>query len=341
MSLNSHSSPLARNYPILLKELVAALVAGFLIAFAVVGLWLIASPSLSLVFILAFISLGVLLLSYFSVRLILVPHRSRVQRGLATFGLARWEDIGFRATDGIVIGAWYVPPRPEADGATLIYLHGLGGNRGELASQVAMLARHGYGALVLDMRNHGRSGRAMTTLGHLEVEDVRGAVAYLESRAEVNPERIGIFGHSMGAATAVCAAARIPQIRAVVAQNTFTSLTENIEAGVITQLGLPPFPFVPLIAWLGELTSGLRIKMVRPIDEVAKISPRAILFIHGREDRYVSSDNSRRLYAAAYEPKALHLINQGDHNALALAESNGYENKVTVFLERYLLGYRP
>lgn len=326
------------NYPIILRELVAALVAGLLVAFAIATLWLVAAPSASLVLVLALILLAVLLLSYLCLHLILYPPRSRAQKGLRAYGLTYWEDIGFEAGDGVELGAWYVPPAPETQGAAVIFLHGLGGNRGDLASQVAMVVRHGYGALAIDMRNHGRSAAAMTTLGYREVEDVYGAVAYLLSRPGINSGRIALFGNSMGAATAICATARIPQVRAVIAQSAFTSLEENIETGVVAQLGLPPFPFVPLITWLGERSTGLRISRVRPIDDVARISPRPILFIHGRQDGYVSADNSRRLYAQAYEPKALYLIDHADHKSPMLAEPETYEKRVMQFLGRSLLG---
>src|SRR5574341_302964 len=94
-------TPLLRNYPIILKELVAALVAGLILAFTVVALWLVASPSVSLVYVLVAILLSVSLLSYFALRLILYPPRTQARHGLATFGVSHWEDIGFRAGDGV------------------------------------------------------------------------------------------------------------------------------------------------------------------------------------------------------------------------------------------------
>lgn len=330
-----------RYFPLFLKRLVAALVALFVIAFVVVGLTLIIFPSPILAAGLILIAVSFILSTYFALRLILYPPRSRVQHGPADYGFSHWEDVGFRAADGVAIGAWYIAPGSQTEGAALVFLHGLGGNRGELLRVAAMVAAHGYGALVLDLRNHGRSENALTTLGYREVEDVWGAVAYLLSRQDVNSERIGVFGYSMGAAAALSAAAQFSQIRAVVAQSAFTSLDENLRAGVTAQLGLPPFPFVSLITWMGERTANVRVKQVRPIDDVAKISPRAVLFIHGMRDGYVSAENSQRLYDAAREPKELYLISRADHKVLIDVDPREYENRVITFLERYLLGKPP
>jgi dipeptidyl aminopeptidase/acylaminoacyl peptidase len=329
------------NYWVLLRELLAAALAALVLAFFIVALWLVAYPSRDVVLAMFAILGGTLLLSYLAVRFMLYPPRSQPQSTPADFGIARWEDAQFRAGDGIALGAWFVPPSAAADGATIIFLHGQSANRSELLREAAMLTAHGYGALLLDVRNHGRSGSAVTTFGYREVEDVRGAITWLLTRPEVNGERLGVFGHSMGGVIALRAAARMPRLRAVVAQNTFTSLEENIETGVIVQLGLPPFPFAPLVVWLGERITGLRVKQVRPIDDVAQISPRAVLLIHGRQDSNVSPDNSRRLYAAAYEPKSLYIVEQAGHADLMQANPAEYEKRVVTFFERNLRGQRP
>lgn len=340
MALIPDSQPFKKNYTIILKELVAASIAGLVLSFAIIALWLLISPSLLLVLLLLAIMGGGILVSYWGLRLVLNPPRSSVRHSPAAFGISKWEDVRFRTSDGIEIGAWLIPPALESDGATVIFVHGMSANRGELVPEAAMLVKHGYGALLIDLRNHGRSSKALTTFGYREVEDVRGAVNFLLAHPKVNPERIGVFGYSLGGATALCATARIPQIRAVLAQSTFTSLEENIEAGMVAQLGLPPFPFAPLLIWLGEHTSGLRVNQVRPIDDVAKISPRAVMFIHGKRDSNIAADNSRRLYTAAFEPKLLYLVDNIDHKMSMSTNSQEYEHKVISFFDRYLCNKR-
>ena len=163
------------------------------------------------------------------------PRRIPPGRTPGDLGMTDWEEVRFPTPDGLELAAWFVPPAPEGDGATLIFLHGARNNRAEMLAQAAMLHRHQYGALLPDMRAHGESEGTLSTLGYAEVEDLRGAVAYLQTRPEVNRERIGVVGHSMGGAVAIRGAARIPAIRAVVAQSAYTSVEDNVASGILLE----------------------------------------------------------------------------------------------------------
>ena len=290
----------------------------------------------ALALVLLVISAGVLAAAYSGAMVLVHPGRTQPTRTPADWGVERWEEVRFATPDGLQLGGWFIPPDPQGDGATLIFVHGLSGNRGQLLDEAAMLAAHGYGALLFDMRNQGRSQGTITTLGYTEVEDVRGAIDYLLTRPEVNPERIGLVGNSMGGATVIRAAARIPQARVVVAQSAFASLTDDVAEGVRTLAGLPSFPLAPLIVWLGERETGVNLRQVRPIDDVSRIAPRAILFIHGEQDATVHVSNSLRLYQAAGEPKALYLIPDAGHGELLEADPVEFERRVVGFLDAYL-----
>jgi len=264
------------------------------------------------------------------------PGRSLPMHTPAERGVARWEDVRFSSADGLQLGGWFIPPDPNGDRAILIYIHGLGSNRSELLDEAVMLASHGYGALLFDLRNHGQSQGRVTTLGYAEVEDVRGALTYLLARPEVNPECIGLVGASMGGAVAIRAAARLPAVRVVIAQSTFTGLEDNLAEGMHTLTGLPSFPFAPLVVWFGEREAGVSVRQVRPIDDVPRIAPRAILFIHGEQDPIMNVGNSLRLYQAAREPKELYLIPNAGHGGLLDVDPKGFEQRVVSFLDAHL-----
>jgi fermentation-respiration switch protein FrsA (DUF1100 family) len=263
------------------------------------------------------------------------PGRSQPAHTPADRDVDHWEEVRFDAPDDLELAGWFIPPDPQKDGATLIFVHGLGGNREEFLDEAAMLAGHGYGALLFDLRNHGQSEGTITTLGYAEVEDVRGAVAYLLMRPEVNPERIGLVGSSMGGAVAIRATARIPEIRAVVVQSAFSSLEGNVSQGVRALTGLP-LPLAPLVIWFGEREAGIQLRQVRPIDDVGRIAPRAIMFIHGEQDPVVGVSNSLRLYGAAREPKALLLIPNAGHGGLMDADPQEYQRRVVEFLDGHM-----
>lgn len=264
------------------------------------------------------------------------PVRTQPSRTPSDLGIITWDEVSFPSADGLLLGGWFIPPDPNNNGATLIFVHGLGSNRSESLDQAAMLAHHGYGALLFDLRNHGQSQGDVTTLGYAEVEDVRGAVAYLLTRPEVNPELLGLIGMSMGGGIVIRAAARIPEVRAVIAQSAFTSLEDNMAHGVSAVTGLPSFPFAPLVVWFGELETGEKIQQVRPIDDVGDISPRPILFIHGELDEVIPASNSLQLYQAAREPKQLYLIPNAGHGGFLETDPVMFELTVVRFFDTYL-----
>ncbi|MBM3129894.1 MAG: alpha/beta fold hydrolase [Chloroflexi bacterium] len=267
---------------------------------------------------------------------ILYPLRTHPAVTPTDVGLARWEEAFFFAADSVKLRAWFIPPDPNSHRAAIVFVHGLGGNRGELLLEAAMLRSHGYGALLLDLRNHGYSHGKLNTLGFLETQDVCAAVDYLRARPEIDPTRIGLFGHSMGGVAVLRAAARLPICRAVIAQSAYSSIEDNLAHGTIAQVGLPPFPFAAPIVWLGERITGLRIHQVRPIDDVAHIAPRPILFIHGIEDQTVDVTNGLRLYRASREPKELYLVDRAGHKSVMLANPGEYEKRVVAFWDRHL-----
>lgn len=274
-------------------------------------------------------------LGYTRAMMLVHPARYVADRAPSDVGFTDWEQVTFHAPDGVRLHGWFIPPQPH-NRALIIFVHGLVTNRAHLLDEAALLARHGYGALLFDLRNHGTSEGAITTLGYLEVEDVRGAVAYALTRTEVDARRIVLLGHSMGAGTVLRAGARIEQVRAVIAMSAYTSLEENIVEGVEGLTGLPAFPFAPLVIWFGEREARLNIRAVRPIDDIPHISPRAVMLIHGEMDALIPVRNAHRLYHAAREPKELYIIPQAGHVGLMQAEPREYERRVTEFLRRAL-----
>ncbi len=143
-----------------------------------------------------------------------VPRPEVGSRTPADVGLS-YRDADFDASDGVRLSGWYVPSRT---GAAVVLLHGAGETRSDVLDHAAVLARHGFGTLLFDARGHGRSaGRAMD-FGWFGDQDIAGAVAFLQQQPDVDPERIGAVGLSMGGEEAIGAAASIDTIRAVVAE---------------------------------------------------------------------------------------------------------------------------
>ena len=124
-------------------------------------------------------------------------------------------DASFRTRDGVLLSGWYIP---ATNRAAVVLLHGASSTRSAVLDQAVVLSRAGFGVLLYDARGHGRSaGRAME-FGWYGDLDVSAAVGYLERRPDVDPERIGAVGMSMGGEQAIGAMAADNRLKVVVGE---------------------------------------------------------------------------------------------------------------------------
>ncbi|HVW34862.1 MAG TPA: alpha/beta fold hydrolase [Acidimicrobiia bacterium] len=132
----------------------------------------------------------------------------------ASRGLA-FETVALRTADGVTLAGWYVP---SGNGAAVVVLHGAGSTRSDVLGPAAVLARNGFGVLMIDARGHGRSGGRAMDFGWYGDRDIAAATAYLAGRPDVDRRRLGLVGLSMGGEEAIGATATDPLVRAVVAE---------------------------------------------------------------------------------------------------------------------------
>jgi fermentation-respiration switch protein FrsA (DUF1100 family) len=278
---------------------------------------------------------GVLWITHARAYAIVHPARQPITASPESIGIMNYQLATFDSLDGLTLKGWYMPSQ---NGAVIIFIHGHGGSRTGLADEALAMIQQGYGALVFDLRNNGESQGNVTTFGLLETLDVRGAVDFVKAQPGVDADRIGVLGQSMGGATAIMSAARIPEIRAVVAESAYTSMEDNITNGVQRLAGLPAFPFAPLVIFWGQREAGINISEVRPVDEIASLSPRPVLIVHGERDDLIPVENAHHLYQAAQEPKELYLIPNAGHTNFVHAGGEAYVQKIVEFFDRNLLG---
>jgi len=126
-----------------------------------------------------------------------------------------YQNVELRTSDGVRLAAWYIPSR---NGAAVVLLPGAGATRTSVLGQATVLARHGYGALLLDTRGHGLSGGHAMDFGWWGDRDIAPAVSFLAGQPGVTSGKIALLGESMGGEQALVAAASEPRVRAVVAE---------------------------------------------------------------------------------------------------------------------------
>ena len=126
-------------------------------------------------------------------------------------GGAEYEDVKFESSDGLELEGWYIPSK---NGAAVIAFPGRSGPR----QAARFLARHGYGVLLFDRRGEGDSEGDPNSLGWGGTKDLEGAVAFLRTRPDVDPERIGGIGRSVGGELLLQFAEETDDLKAVVSE---------------------------------------------------------------------------------------------------------------------------
>jgi predicted alpha/beta hydrolase len=124
---------------------------------------------------------------------------------------AAYENVTFTTSDGLELEGWYIPSK---NGAAVISFPGRKGPQ----RQARMLGRHGYGVLLFDRRGEGHSDGDPNIFGWGGDRDIKAAIDYLQSRPDVDPDRIGGIGLSVGGEMMIEAAAETDELKAVVSE---------------------------------------------------------------------------------------------------------------------------
>jgi uncharacterized protein len=134
-----------------------------------------------------------------------------------------YEDVEFTTSDGLELEGWYVPSK---NGAAVIAFPGRKGPQ----AKTRMLARHGYGVLLFDRRGEGNSDGEPNSWGWGGEADIKAAIAYLQRRPDVDPDRIGGIGLSVGGEMMIEAAAETDRLAAIVSEGAGSrSTTEEMD----------------------------------------------------------------------------------------------------------------
>lgn len=210
-------------------------------------------------------------------------HVTQAQANEARQRLPGLEDISFRTKDGLLLRGWFAPGHNRD---AIVFVHGLWNNRAAFLAEAEELARHGHGVLLYDSRASGESEGRLATFGDRERLDIKGALDFLGTRADVNPGKVGLFGCSVGGSAVALVGAEDPRVQAVVLGPTWLSLDAELHADL-------RWPKASAMSLLYRL-AGVDVDAVRPVDMVHSIAPRPLLMISGSKD----DDTPPRIMAA-------------------------------------------
>lgn len=250
----------------------------------------------------------------------------------------RPERVRFQARDGKPLGGWFIPapdgtPKPWR---CVLLLYGYGGYKEQMHEYAKMVHEGGFAALMFDMRGAGLRRREPITLGYKERWDLMDAVRYMKTRPDVDPERIGVFGVSMGGAIAIMAAAEEPGIKAVVTDSAYADISDMIEPGIVAFLGKLALPFAPLIVRYAETMMGIRRQDIRPEKAASEMGKRPLFVIHGLNDALTHPHSAHKIYEAASGPKELWLLPDCGHGCAPSVAPAEYRRRINDFFAKWL-----
>ena len=274
------------------------------------------------------------LAGFFTVRTYQMADKENEGLTPATFDLP-FEDVSFRAKDGVGLSGWWVPAA-EAKG-TVVLVHGLNRSRIEMVRKTPFLHRLGWNALLFDLRRHGKCGGTLRSLGFHERDDGLGAADFADHHG---PDPVVAWGVSFGAAASVLAAAEEPRIAAVVCDSSYRSLrdTARHHLALFRRFAwwlriVPVWPTADeAVFWMGR-RGGFDPDALDMVAAARRLDGRPALFVASSGDERMPPDIAFDLKAAA-GPRArvLAVPSQGHGHAYRDATAP-YEKAVADLLE--------
>jgi len=208
----------------------------------------------------------------------------------------KYEDVKFSTEDGETITGWFIPAKhPDENAnpsereklqiecATMLYFHANAGNMGFRIPFLEGLHHHTpCNVLIISYRGYGHSTGKPTEDG--VYKDAEASLDWLLRSKKVNPNRVLVFGRSLGGAVAINLAFKAgDKLKGVILENTFKSISEMADK---------LFPFLYSI-------KPFVLRMNFPSFDLIKSIKVPIMFISGLQDEIVPQDHMEALWGAA------------------------------------------
>ncbi|WP_367398464.1 alpha/beta hydrolase [Paenibacillus barcinonensis] len=231
-----------------------------------------------------------------------------------------FEDITFESGGGQVQG-WFIPAKSDVPEPwpLVIIAHGWGSNRSRVLRYARPIWEAGYALLMYDVRSHGASDPVRAASAYLFRDDLLAALTYVSGRPEINPEAVGVLGHSLGGLGTILALTEGIPVSAVITDS-MPSQFQVIVSSELRRRRLPLFPLAQVIPRIWFWRLGESLKTYQQNDPVMLLNERRkgmqlpLLMVHSKGDNFIPPSELEYFMSKA-DPPVEHLwVNSEGHS---------------------------
>ncbi len=238
-----------------------------------------------------------------------------------------YEEVTFQSVDGIKLNGWFFPSRNGKSNGTVVFFHGNAQNMTSHYSLVDWIPVAGFNLFIFDYRGYGKSQGLPERRG--VSDDCVGALNYIVTRPDVDPNKLLVLGQSLGGANAIVAAGRWQgegSIRGAIIESAFYTHRRIAFDHITNSIwGWLLVPYLPILVSTGFDPKNFAQRLSMPV-----------VYIHGTADRIVPFYHSLYLYRRTRQPKDLWIIEGGRHIAAFKEYRSVYIPRATKFFEECL-----
>ncbi len=292
----------------------------------------LAKPVLTALGLLGIVVVGLVLLaaSFLADLATKIPPTARPSLNPARMGLV-CEEVEIRTEDGFRLTAWWMPNgKPER--APVVILHGLGASKAHMIDYILFAQEQGNPTLAIDFRGHGGSDPSLTSIGYFESRDAEAAMRFVRDQGAGDPV---LWGTSMGAVSALLAAARDGSAAGIIADAPFDTYRNTVLHHARLFYGLSEFPLITLAMPMIESRVGFRVDKVDCLRAAEQIQA-PMLLLAGEEDVRMPPAMVRTIYERAAGPKEFWIIPGEGHENRNFGQE--FRDKIAGFLGKMRRG---
>lgn len=286
--------------------------------------------TLIIILVLLLIFISVFLYCWYKVRRTLNRHVPSDKKYESRFSLSL-QKHNFKTEDNVSLEGQYIPVKDSK--AVVVLVHGFTTDKGGKSYMLAhadYLNKAGYSVFLFDLRSYGNSEGNKITLGLNEWKDVEAAYDYVKNILGNKDKKVGFFGISMGATSAIITTGKTGKGDFLIASVPFASLYSLFDYQV-EQMKLPTVVFSPFLKLAAVLELGLNYDALSAENYIGEIKV-PVFIISAQKDQVLNPKDAKELFEQANEPK--YFWNPDTGHDVFVEKPEEFKEKVLEWMDR-------